>query len=559
MSDMNPHQPTPEFRAALEREIARAFRSETQFRHAQRTRRLGMVIGMAAGAVVMLTVGMILGVRTGYASAEGLDARQRDTTPRSTLDILRTVPVRNALAALTCGSVAARPKVAPIQKGVPVIDLPAAAVRTTETFGAILGLRQAPDGKVLVNDAGRRQLKLLDSALSATTIVMDSSGGASTSYGPRASPLIPFLGDSSLIADWKSRTVSVLDAHGRFARSLALPRSQDIIALSSATSGFDAKGRLVYQGARPQIGPSSPGVPIPMELADSVPIVRVDLESRQTDTVARIARPVMKLTTERGSDGSIATIYTADPLQAVDEWTVLSNGAIAFVRGHDYHIDWLQADGALTSTPKLPFDWRRTTDEQKQKLNDSLRTAQNQLLANGYPFAELTQRSGVSCSSGRDAARVLDDAGGGRSGGRSGGSGGPPPAGALCVETMRTAPPIVGPPLITRPPFPPLAELYRANPLPDYPPPIRARAAMSDLDGNVWILPRVSTISKNGELVYDVVNSKGELFEHVRLPLGRAIAGFGKDGVIYLTAGDMATGFTLERTRLSQGQEARPK
>lgn len=555
MSDINQHQPTPEFRASLDREIARAFRSETQFGRAQRTRRLGMVIGMAAGAVVMLTVGMVLGVRTGYASAEGLDARQRDTTPRSTLDILRTVPVRNALAALTCGSVAARPKVAPIQNGVPVIDLPVSAARTTETFGAILGLRQAPDGKVLVNDAGRRQLKLLDSALSSTTIVMDSSGGASTSYGPRASPLIPFIGDSSLIADWKSRTVSVLDAHGRFARSLALPRSQDIIALSGATSGFDAKGRLVYQGARPQIGSSAPGVPIPMELADSVPIVRVDLESRQTDTIARVSRPVMKLTTERGGDGSIATIYTADPLQMVDDWAVLSTGAVAVVRGHDYHVDWIRPDGTLTSTPKLPFDWKRMTDDEKQKLNDSLRTAQNPLLASGYPWAELTQRSGVSCSGGRDAARVLDDAGGGRSGGRSGGSGGPPPAGALCVETLRTAPPIVGPPLLTRPPFPALAELYRANPLPDYAPPIRARAAMPDLDGNVWILPRVSTVSKNGELVYDVVNSKGDLFERVRLPLGRAIAGFGKGGVIYLSAGDITNGFALERTTIGAARK----
>ena len=102
----NPHEPTPEFRASLEREIARAFRSETQFGHSRRTRRLGMVIGMAAGAVVMLTIGLVLGVRTGYASAEGLDERQREATPHSPLDILRAVPVRNALAVLTCGQVA---------------------------------------------------------------------------------------------------------------------------------------------------------------------------------------------------------------------------------------------------------------------------------------------------------------------------------------------------------------------------------------------------------------------------------------------------------------------
>ena len=61
---------------------------------------------------------------------------------------------------------------------------------------------------------------------------------------------------------------------------------------------------------------------------------------------------------------------------------------------------------------------------------------------------------------------------------------------------------------------------------------------------------RVSTLSRKGELVYDVVSAKGELVERVRLPLGRAIAGFGKGGVVYLTSGDMTNGYYLERTRL---------
>jgi hypothetical protein len=72
-------------------------------------------------------------------------------------------------------------------------------------------------------------------------------------------------------------------------------------------------------------------------------------------------------------------------------------------------------------------------------------------------------------------------------------------------------------------------------------------AAIADRDGNLWILPR-SALSKNGELVYDVVNPKQGLVRRVRLPAGRSIAGFGKDGVVYLQAGDVTNGFTLERT-----------
>jgi hypothetical protein len=85
--------------------------------------------------------------------------------------------------------------------------------------------------------------------------------------------------------------------------------------------------------------------------------------------------------------------------------------------------------------------------------------------------------------------------------------------------------------------------------IPDYYPSVRIAAAIADLDGNLWILPTSSAQSKNGELVYDVVNPKGD-FHRVRVPLGRSIAGFGKGGVVYLQSGDNASGFYLERTRV---------
>jgi hypothetical protein len=73
---------------------------------------------------------------------------------------------------------------------------------------------------------------------------------------------------------------------------------------------------------------------------------------------------------------------------------------------------------------------------------------------------------------------------------------------------------------------------------------------MADLDGNLWILPTTSAQSKQGELVYDVVNPKKGLFQRVRMPLGRSIAGFGKGGVVYLQSGDRTNGFYLERARV---------
>jgi len=95
-----------------------------------------------------------------------------------------------------------------------------------------------------------------------------------------------------------------------------------------------------------------------------------------------------------------------------------------------------------------------------------------------------------------------------------------------------------------------------ANPRPsidqvfDYYPPVRIGGVFADFAGNVWTLPTTSKQSKAGELVYDVINPKGELAKRVRVPLGRYIVGLGHDGVVYLASGSMSAGFTLERSKL---------
>jgi hypothetical protein len=53
------------------------------------------------------------------------------------------------------------------------------------------------------------------------------------------------------------------------------------------------------------------------------------------------------------------------------------------------------------------------------------------------------------------------------------------------------------------------------------------------------------------------VNPKKGLFQRVRMPVGRSIAGFGKGGVLYLQSGDMTNGFHLERVKLDVAKPQR--
>ena len=103
---------------------------------------------------------------------------------------------------------------------------------------------------------------------------------------------------------------------------------------------------------------------------------------------------------------------------------------------------------------------------------------------------------------------------------------------------------------------PPKIEYVPLKEIADYYPAIRSGALKADLDGNLWVLTTTTAQAKQGELIYDVINNRGELFQRVRLPVGRSIAGFGHSGVVYLMFRDGTNGWFLERTKILSGARA---
>jgi hypothetical protein len=456
----------------------------------------------------------------------------------------RNIPMKRALA-ITCtaiGLAEPAPAAAQPQQGVPIVEVQPASAKTAVTFGAPIGVRQVAGGKVLINDGGRRQIKLFDSLFTTSTLVSDSAPGSASSYGPYAVPLIPFIGDSSIVADVSSRTLVVLDGRGTGVRALTLPGDQlaigSFIGGEQNAAGVDDKGRLLYRSnestmmtmKRDDAGVAHVRVTEP---PDSTSILRADLDTRKVDTVGRLMRSLAggRMTVTRSTTGgSDLRKFIMNPLHEVDEWAMLSDGTIAIVRGHDYHVDWIHPDGTKSSTGKLPFDWKRLTDADKQKIVDSARAVQ-----------EERERVRAAINAVKDKVAAITAGGdpGGGGGGGLRGSGGQPGAGRGNQS-------------------PEITEFAPLNEIADYYPPIRSGGAKADFDGNLWILPTTSAQSKNGELVYDVVNPKRGLFERVRMPPGRSVLGFGKGGVVYLMSGDRTNGFYVERARLSPGPKVTP-
>jgi hypothetical protein len=389
---------------------------------------------------------------------------------------------------------------------VPVRELAAVEATSTEPFKSIMNVRQLEGGTVLVNDGIRRQLILLDNQLGFKRIVIDSVSTAGQSYGPIATPFISYLADSTLFVDGRATSLVVIDPRGNATRVMSVPSGRDLRTLAYTTSGTDDKGNLLYlvypsATSASRALPSAPGASATQPARpDSAAVVRANFDTRAIDTVGRVRIQASVFTRSvQLENGQMQVTKTINPVTSVDEWAVLSDGSVAFIRGHDYHIDWLMPNGEQRSSAKLPFDWKPLGESDKLALIDSARKAEEKSIAEAK-----TARKGAM------------------------------------AEVAFGVVPMPDPTIL----FVPLTEMG------DYYPAMRYGAAKADQDGALWILPTTSAHSRSGELIYDVVNNRGELVERVRIPHDRSIAGFGKGGVVYLMFRDGAFVWHLERTRV---------
>jgi hypothetical protein len=429
-------------------------------------------------------------------------------------------------ASLVLGSSALAQTPPPIRQLGPVV------AKSSESFTGLPGVRALSDGRVLVNDVPRRRVLLFDSTLSRFTLVADSTAATANAYGGRFGNLIAYRGDSTLFVDPQSLSMLVIDPVGKIGRVMSVPRADDVMGLAgpmAVSVGFDAFGRLVYR-ALPRFERRGPppegGHFMPREMPDTAPVVRIDLATRQLDTVGFIKTPRPSMQMSRDAEGRMQFSMTVNPLPVVDEWAVLSDGSIALVRGRDYHVDWVNPDGTRTSSPKMPFEWQRLSDEDKIAFIDSVKAARERLVAAGAAHNVVGSPTTGSAApapgmSERIAVTIVQ-------GGPGGGST-PTRSGGTQVTT-------------------PNVSFVAPSDLPDYKPPFFAGSVRADADGNLWIRT-IPTKAIPGGPVYDVVSRERGLVERVQVPAGRTIIGFGPGGVVYLAAQEGNVTY-LERARV---------
>ena len=415
-------------------------------------------------------------------------------------------------------------------------QLPAATATSTDTIGSVAAVRQLPNGNVLVNDQARRRVIMLDKDMKLVSVVADSTSSTANAYGVRPGGLLAYRGDSTLFVDPASLSMLVIDPNGKIIRTMAAPRPNDVNFLTGGAlgnPGFDAQGRLVYRtidfGFRGR-GPQSGQPFVPPTPPDSSALVRFDLGTRKLDTVGFFKIPKANVQMTQDANGGMRVSVTINPLPVVDEWAVMTDGTVAFVRGHDYHVDFVDAAGAKTVAEKIPYEWQRMTDDDKQRFLDSAKVAIEK------------QRAAQQAAGAGGAQRGLEGAVAGMA---AGGAApmvvtmtreGPPGGGNAPRIEMGGGGAAGGPPPITMVPI---------SDLPDYKPVFGNGAVRPDMDGRLWVRT-IPTKVTTGGAIYDVIDRGGKLVDRVQVPAGTTIAGFGAGGIVYLGQRD-ATGLHLQR------------
>jgi hypothetical protein len=215
-----------------------------------------------------------------------------------------------------------------------------------EGFTLITGLRELPDGRVLVLESCEAVVKLVDFKLGRVTLV--GAVGSGPGEYRRAVDLWPFRGDSSIVLDAGSLRYLVIDPAGKPVRTFPAPptitsRAAGRYAIGTpfTVRGTDHLGRLyARQGG-------TVATPKGYVIDDSLPILRFDPYSKRYDTAASYRPP--------GPTGLVKNVGASGPFPAVVAWAVDADGRIAIVHPGDYHVDFVGPDGVKTSAPPIPW------------------------------------------------------------------------------------------------------------------------------------------------------------------------------------------------------------
>jgi len=235
------------------------------------------------------------------------------------------------------------------------VPLAEALAAWDEGFSVVSTVRELPEGRVLVADP----LSQIVVALDMDAGVADTIGAVGSGPAEYRQPdaVWPLPEGRTLLVDLGNGRLTVLSPDLAFGdtRPFATVDPSDGTVLRAIPHAVDGAGRVYFGGLRGSA--SSP---------DSMSILRLDLDTDAVDSVGVFKRA--RITIEF-SDRGVRTRPV--PLSPTDAWGVAADGRVVVARAGDYRVEWIAADGTVTSGAPVPYTRRRIGRAEKMAWRDS--------------------------------------------------------------------------------------------------------------------------------------------------------------------------------------------
>jgi hypothetical protein len=226
---------------------------------------------------------------------------------------------------------------APRQAPVPVVHLSRPSAVLPRDFSQIRGLRELPDGRVLVSDWTDEVVLVADLGR-GTVRQIGRKGTGPREYRLPAS-LIPLPGDSTLLVDQGNERLAIIGPDLEIVRSFSSHRQG--LTHTVTPRAVDGAGRFYFEipnWSRPGADPN-----------DSAVVARWNPATEREEVVGRVKAETWRKPGRRMQPGLPYVIFAPQ-----DVWQVDPAGRIAFVRSGDYHVEWRDPDGRVMRGPRMP-------------------------------------------------------------------------------------------------------------------------------------------------------------------------------------------------------------
>lgn len=237
--------------------------------------------------------------------------------------------------------------------------LTAVPVKVSAELATVSGARELKDGRILISDAKRAAVYLIDPR-TGTTQQIGSAGGGETQYA-QPGGFYAGIADTIYLLDRGQARVSVISPSGAIVGTRSIRRkgfsgsSDADLDLQQVDSR--ALSYFTDRGFRLNAAVGATAV-------DSTPLVRFDASRQHYDTIA-LLRQAQKKVTQADEHMQITREIHGSPR---DGWGMAADGSIAVVRASPYRIDWYSPSGKVSHGPVIAFEPIPYTAEDKAAI-----------------------------------------------------------------------------------------------------------------------------------------------------------------------------------------------